>query len=59
MTAFAKSSGLKKYIPVLDWRPAHDGPFSLQARLYWPKPEALDPLYVLPPVVKVNGSKKN
>ncbi len=35
-----------------NWLPAHDGPFSLQARLYWPKPEALDPLYVLPPVKK-------
>jgi hypothetical protein len=35
-----------------NWLPAHDGPFSLQARLYWPKPEALDPLYILPPVQK-------
>ncbi len=35
-----------------NWLPAPDGPFSLQARLYWPEPEALDPLYVLPPVRK-------
>jgi hypothetical protein len=27
-----------------NWLPAHDGPFSLQGRMYWPKPEALDPL---------------
>lgn len=36
-----------------NWLPAHDGPFSLQARLYWPNPEALDPLYVMPVVKKV------
>jgi len=35
-----------------NWLPAPDGPFSLQARLYWPEPEALDPLYVPPPVRK-------
>jgi len=35
-----------------NWLPAPDGPFSLQARLYWPKPEALDPLYAPPPVRK-------
>ena len=35
-----------------NWLPAPDGPFSLQARLYDPKPEALNPLYVLPPVRK-------
>jgi hypothetical protein len=34
------------------WLPAPDGLFSLQARLYDPKPEALNPLYVLPPVRK-------
>jgi hypothetical protein len=34
-----------------NWLPAPDGPFSLQARLYWPEPEALDPLYVPPPVI--------
>ena len=39
---------------VSNWLPAHDGPFSLQARLYWPKPENLDPLYVMPAVKKVN-----
>jgi hypothetical protein len=35
-----------------NWLPAHDGKFSLQARLYWPKKEALDPLYVPPAVEK-------
>jgi len=34
-----------------NWLPAPDSLFSLQARLYWPKPEALDPLYA-PPVEK-------
>ena len=35
-----------------NWLPAHDGPFSLQARLYWPEPARLDPLYVMPAVQK-------
>jgi hypothetical protein len=35
-----------------NWLPAPDGPFSLQFRMYLPKPEALDPLY-LPPGVQV------
>jgi len=35
-----------------NWLPAHDGPFSLQARLYWPNPDMLDPLYVMPVVRK-------
>lgn len=35
---------------VSNWLPAHDGEFSLQARLYWPEPASLDPLYVLPKV---------
>lgn len=35
---------------VSNWLPAYNGKFSLQARLYWPKPESLDPLYVLPTV---------
>jgi hypothetical protein len=34
-----------------NWLPAPDGPFSLQARLYWPEPEAFSPLYA-PPVKK-------
>ncbi len=38
---------------VSNWLPAFDGPFSLQARMYWPEPGALDPLYVPPPVQKV------
>jgi len=33
-----------------NWLPAYDGLFSLQARLYWPDPSMLDPLYVLPKV---------
>lgn len=35
-----------------NWLPAHDGEFSLQARLYWPVEESLDPLYVPPMVEK-------
>ena len=38
---------------VSNWLPAHNGPFSLQARLYWPNPENLDPLYVMPSVKKI------
>ncbi len=33
-----------------NWLPAHDGLFSLQARLYWPNPDMLHPLYVMPVV---------
>jgi hypothetical protein len=33
-----------------NWLPAPDGPFSLQFRMYLPKPDALDPLYLPPPV---------
>lgn len=39
---------------VSNWLPAHDGLFSLQARLYWPNPENLDPLYVMPAIEKNN-----
>ena len=39
---------------VSNWLPAFDGLFSLQARLYWVKPENLDPLYAMPTVDKVN-----
>jgi len=39
---------------VSNWLPAHDGKFSLQSRIYWPDPEALDPLYAPPAVQKVN-----
>jgi hypothetical protein len=35
---------------VSNWLPAYDGEFSLQARLYWPEPESLSPLYILPKV---------
>jgi len=33
-----------------NWLPAPDGPFSLQFRMYLPKPEAMDPLYLPPPI---------
>jgi hypothetical protein len=39
---------------VSNWLPAHDGLFSLQARLYWPSPENLNPLYVMPVIKEVN-----
>jgi len=42
-----QSPGKKK---ASNWLPAPDGPFSLQFRMYLPKPEALDPLYLPPPV---------
>jgi hypothetical protein len=35
-----------------NWLPAPDGPFSVQFRMYAPKPEALDPPY-LPPSIRV------
>ncbi|MFV9616518.1 MAG: DUF1214 domain-containing protein, partial [Gammaproteobacteria bacterium] len=38
---------------VSNWLPAYDGLFSLQARLYWPNPENLDPLYEMPSVKKI------
>jgi hypothetical protein len=41
------SPGKKK---ASNWLPAPDGPFSLQFRMYLPKPEALNPLYLPPPV---------
>ena len=41
------SPGTKK---ESNWLPAPDRAFSLQFRMYLPKPEALDPLYLPPPV---------
>jgi hypothetical protein len=41
------SPGQKK---ASNWLPAPNGPFSLQFRMYLPKAEALDPLYLPPPV---------
>jgi hypothetical protein len=35
-----------------NWLPAHDGLFSLQARLYWPDQASLDPLYAMPAIKK-------
>jgi len=37
-----------------NWLPAHDGAFSLLARLYVVNPENLEPLYAMPAVNKVN-----
>lgn len=36
-----------------NWLPAFDGPFALTMRIYWPEPDALDPLYVPPAIEKV------
>jgi hypothetical protein len=36
-----------------NWLPSPAGPFSLQLRMYLPKPEALDPLYLPPPITPV------
>jgi hypothetical protein len=36
-----------------NWLPAPNGAFSLQFRMYLPKPESLDPLYLPPPVKPV------
>ena len=44
---------------VSNWLPAYDGKFSLQARLYWPEPASLDPLYVLPKVTISNKKEKD
>ncbi len=38
---------------VSNWLPAFEGPFALQMRIYWPEPDALDPLYVPPAIEKV------
>jgi len=37
---------------VSNWLPAYNGTFSLQTRIYWPEPTALDPLYTMPAVQK-------
>ncbi|WP_223033993.1 DUF1254 domain-containing protein [Hanstruepera marina] len=39
---------------ISNWLPAHDGKLSLQSRIYWPDPNALDPLYAPPAVEKTN-----
>jgi hypothetical protein len=36
-----------------NWLPAPKGPFSAVMRLYWPKPEALDGTWRLPPLKRV------
>ena len=33
-----------------NWLPAPDGEFYMIMRLYWPKPEALDGSWTVPPV---------
>jgi hypothetical protein len=37
-----------------NWLPAPEGPFSVIMRLYWPKEEALDGGWELPPLKKVD-----
>jgi len=36
-----------------NWLPAAKGPFFMSMRLYWPKPEALDASWKLPPLIRV------
>jgi hypothetical protein len=36
-----------------NWLPAPEGPFSTVMRLYWPKVEALDGTWKLPPLTRV------
>ena len=38
-----------------NWLPAPDGPFYMIMRLYWPKPEALDGTWQVPPVKAPDG----
>jgi len=35
-----------------NWLPAPNGPFALQVRMYWPKPEAFTPQTYAPPLVE-------
>jgi len=35
-----------------NWLPAPEGPFSATMRLYWPKPDALDGTWTLPPLTR-------
>ena len=37
-----------------NWLPAPNGPFVIALRLYWPKPEALDGRWKVPPLQRVN-----
>jgi hypothetical protein len=37
-----------------NWLPAPKGPFFAVLRLYWPKPEALDRTWSVPPLQRVN-----
>ena len=37
---------------ISNWLPAPNGPFSLQMRMYLPKPEAITPPLYLPPLVE-------
>ena len=37
---------------ISNWLPANDGLFSLQTRIYWPEPKALNPLYAMPAIQK-------
>ncbi|TGD74872.1 DUF1254 domain-containing protein [Mangrovimicrobium sediminis] len=42
-----------------NWLPAPAGPFSVVMRLYWPKPEALDGSWKIPPLTKVDATGAN
>jgi hypothetical protein len=37
-----------------NWLPAPDGPFFMVLRQYWPKPEALDGTWKVPPAVRTS-----
>lgn len=37
-----------------NWLPSPEGPFSATLRLYWPKPEALDGTWQLPPLRRIH-----
>lgn len=37
-----------------NWLPAPKGPFVVVMRLYWPKPEALNGTWKLPPLMRVH-----
>jgi len=42
METTSTSIGIKKYLPILNWLPAPDGPFALALRIYWPGQDVLD-----------------
>jgi hypothetical protein len=40
-----------------NWLPAPKGPFSAVMRLYWPKPEALDGTWSMPPLERITNQE--